>query len=105
MALPIAVVTTRRLSALVHFPTRNCTSPCQMRVDDCRPARLPASLVPSEPPFVAKPVDLGLLLEDVKDGGDISIPDVTMGDAHLGPLVPQDRVHGLHGTASRLVKQ
>lgn len=37
---------------------------------------------------MAKPVDFGFLLENMKDGGDICVLDITMGDAHLGPLVP-----------------
>ena len=45
-------------------------------------------VAPSEPPLTAELLDLGFLLEEVQDGGDVGVMDIAMGDAHLGPLVP-----------------
>jgi hypothetical protein len=58
-----------------------------------------------ELPLAAESVDLGFLLEEVKEGRDVGVVDIAMGHAHLGPLVPQHRVHGLHGRTDQLAKQ
>ena len=59
----------------------------------------------SEPSLAAELFDLGLLLQEVQDGRDVGVVDITMGDAHLSPLIPQHRGHVTHDRADRLAKQ
>jgi hypothetical protein len=49
----------------------------------------------------AEAVDFRFVLNEPQDDPGVGVVDVAMGDAHLGPLVPQSPRHGSHPRADR----